>query len=782
MKKSLLVILFLLIVYKLSAQQQFSIVRGKVVDAQTEQTLPGAVVQLTANGESFVVSSDAKGEFVFDKVPIGRVNINVDYVGYLSIKLENLSVFKGKDLDLLLKLDQSVVDLGQVTVVSQKNKLSTQNEMATVSSRSFTIEETERFAGSRGDPSRMAANYAGVIMNNDQRNDIIIRGNSPVGLLWRMDGIDIPNPNHYGSMGVSGGVLSMLNNNTLTNSDFFTSAFPAEYGNALGGVFDLQMRSGNNKRYQFLGQVGFNGFEIGAEGPISKKQGSSFLINARYSTMEVMSLMGMDFGTGAAVPHYMDLSFKVNFPRGKYGSLSLFGVGGKNSIAMLASENDSAQYGFAYSDLRYSNQMGTIGLNYKFYFNNHARLSIKLGASYIDQGTQLDSLLHNGKDTLYHFYWSKGKNPFYSISPEFFYKFSPKTSLKTGLSFRIFNFAMVDCVYIENKYISQFDVDKYYNYGQYFLQLQHRFTNYLTLNAGVFAHYLFLNKTYSIDPRIGLKWSFNEKSTINIGIGNHSQTQMSPFYYLKDSIGNYTNRNLEMNKSLHAVIGYDYFITKTFRVKAELYYQYLYNLPISSNYKQFCMINEGDEFTISGDHSMKNDGTGKNYGVELTLEKFLSQGFYFLFTSSLFRSTYVPFDGKEYNTKFNNGYVMNLLAGYEFKIGKFNVLAIDVKGAYAGGKRYTPIDIEKSKQEGYTVLIAEQSFTKQYPVYFRLNARITFRVNAKKAKLSQEWGLDLDNITNHQNVFTSQYDPFNNNIYTTYQMGFMPMMTYKIYF
>lgn len=143
--------------------------------------------------------------------------------------------------------------------------------MATVSARSFTVEETSRYAGSLNDPSRMAANYAGVSSTSDARNDIIIRGNSPLGVLWRLNGMEIPNPNHFGSLGTTGGPVSILNNNLLDKSDFLTGAFPAEYGNALAGVFDLQMRSGNNEKTEFLGQVGFNGFELGAEGPIGKK-------------------------------------------------------------------------------------------------------------------------------------------------------------------------------------------------------------------------------------------------------------------------------------------------------------------------------------------------------------------------------------------------------------------------------------------------------------------------------------------------------------------------------
>lgn len=171
----------------------------------------------------------------------------------------------------------------------------------------------------------MAANFAGVSIVDDSRNDIIIRGNSPIGLLWRLDGVEVPNLNHFSAAGTTGGPVSMINNNLLANSDFFTSAFPAEYGNAMSGVFDLKMRNGNNQKREYVGQIGFNGFELGAEGPFKKGEGS-YIVNYRYSVLGLMSKIGMKSGTGDATPYYQDLSFKINLPRTKIGKLSLFEI------------------------------------------------------------------------------------------------------------------------------------------------------------------------------------------------------------------------------------------------------------------------------------------------------------------------------------------------------------------------------------------------------------------------------------------------------------------------
>lgn len=783
MKKGFLFISLFLLLQVVFGQSFEQTIRGIVIDAQNEKILVGATVVIVSTEPILSTTTNSNGEFVFENVPLGRQSLKISYIGYLPSDLSNILVVKGKQTVLTIKMEESSVDIAQVVVKSNKNKLSAQNEMATVSARSFTTEETERYAGSLGDPSRMAANYAGVMSVNDQRNDIIIRGNSPIGLLWRLDGIDIPNPNHFGAMGTTGGPVSMLNNNVLTNSDFFTGAFPAEYGNAMSGVFDLQMRSGNNQKFEFLGQVGFGGFEVGLEGPLLKKTGTSFLINFRYSTLEVMNELGFDVGTGAAVPRYKDLNFKINIPRGKLGSLSIFGIGGFNSIAMLDSEGDSSQYGFGGTDLWYSNQMATVGANYKLFFSNNSRLTLKLAGTYISQKTIMDSLFHNGIEDRYRFYDAKGNNMNYIIAPEFYTKINAKNNFKIGFNYKINEVSFIDSVYINelDDYIRQFDDHFYYTYGQAYAQYQYRLNNNLHFNAGVFAHYLFVNKTYNIEPRFGIKWQIAKNQAINFGAGIHSQMQI-PLMYFVDSSEVKTNLDLDFNKSAQIVLGHDYFITKDFRIKTEIYYQHIYNIPITHKNEQFSILNVGDEFYLASYHNMQNKGTGKNYGVELTIEKFLSKGFYFLLTTSLFESKYTPWDGKEYNTKFNGNYVFNALGGYEIALGKYSILALDIKAMYAGGKRYIPINEELSTLERNAVYDYEDSYKLQHDPYFRINTRITFKLNDKKKNFSQEWGLDLQNITNHQNVFQQGWDVNQNEIQTYYQNGFMPMMTYRILF
>ncbi len=368
--------------------------RGRVIDAYTELALPGAAVVILGSDPLKGTATDANGDFRFEGLPLGRINVQVSMIGYQPAVLNNLLLRSGRELVMEITLEEQVYLISDVTARPDARKDQPINEMAVVSARSFTIDETERYAGSLGDPSRMAANFAGVSSVSDQRNDIIIRGNSPLGLLWRLEGIEIPNPNHFVSIGTTGGPISMLNINHLTNSDFYTGAFPAEYGNALAGAFDIRMRNGNNQKHEFMGQVGFNGFELGAEGPFSENSQASYMANFRYSTMEVLHAAGMSFGTGSAIPQYKDLSLKVNIPLNR-GRLSIFGLGGNNSIAMLASKEDDSQYGFSGLDLYNSNRMGVLGFNHVYYINDDVRFTNTLAVSGIESAADIYDLSLN---------------------------------------------------------------------------------------------------------------------------------------------------------------------------------------------------------------------------------------------------------------------------------------------------------------------------------------------------------------------------------------------------
>jgi len=784
---SILFTLLVIITTNVFTQELSQTFRGTVVDAYTEVPLPGATVIILNSSPLKGTSTDVDGQFRMDDMPLGRFDIEVRMMGYQPTTIHNLLLGSGRELVITVRLEEQVYLLDDVEVRPELRKDQPLNEMAVISARSFTIDETERYAGSLGDPSRMAANFAGVSSASDQRNDIIIRGNSPLGLLWRLEGVEIPNPNHFGSIGSTGGPVSMLNNNQLDNSDFYTGAFPAEYGNALAGAFDLRMRNGNNQQHEFMGQVGFNGFELGAEGPFSSKNRASFMVNARYSTLEVLHALGSPgdgFGTGAAIPNYKDLSFKIHVPLER-GRISVFGIGGYNSISMLDSEDDDAQYGFAGTDLYFSNRMGVSGISHVYYFNTNTRINNTIAVSGIRSKANIFELTNGlDKETIIE---DLGEIR-YSLSSKLSHRFNSRNFLNTGLIVDHYDISYHGQEYHEasEEYRNYLDADGTMQMVRGFGEWQHRFSDEFSVNSGLHLSAFLLNNSYAIEPRVGVKWSFLPGQSVSLGAGMHSQMQMKGVYFsqmLIDSISltyERTNEHLDLSRSLHLVAGYDRLLGEGHRLKTEVYYQYLYNIPVAAGRPEFSTLNQGGAFNYWVFNKMENSGTGSNVGVELTLEKFLQEGFYYLITASVFDSKYRGYDRILRNTAFNNNYIFNVLTGYEWKIGQRSLLSADIKLVYAGGNRFLEIDREQSILTNSVKYQWETAYDNRYPDYFRLNGRVTFRLNGQN--VNQEWALDLQNVTNKQNIFTENWNRNRQEITTSYQMGFMPMMTYRIYF
>jgi hypothetical protein len=754
-------------------------------------TLPGASVLLKDGDKSYVASTNESGTFEFKNIPIDRYEITVSFLGYESFYQKNLDLESGKEKVMTIELVEKVSDIEEV-VVSATAKGEVKNEMAVISARSFSVQETEKYAGSLGDPSRMASNFAGVVTANDSRNDIVIRGNSSLGLLWKLDGVSIPNPNHFGALGTTGGPVSMLNNNVLTNSDFFTGAFPAEYGNALSGVFDLKMRNGNTQKHEFVGQIGFSGFELGAEGPISKKSGSSYLINYRYSVLSVMDKLGFDVA-GGAVPQYQDLTLKLFFPTKKLGTFSLFAIGGNSSIEFADNDSEgSSTYNTSNnSRTRNGSKMGVAGLTHRFFPDNKSNLFTAVSASYQGSNTQIDSTFNNGESSKM-FYGEENGTTTITASTKYTRKFDSRNTLKAGVTVESYRVDFTDSVTGEvynppvAGYIKMLDThESGLTLLQGFGEWQHKFSDNFTAYGGVHYQYFLFNSTSSIDPRLSISYQFEDKSKFSLAYGLHSQLQPLYIYFVEDydrETGKYieTNHDLSFTTANHLVAGYERLLTKDLKVKVETYYQYLTDIPVTKEPGLFSMVNQGNTFHQDRVSNLVNDGLGRNYGAELTLEKYLSNNYYFLVTTSLFDSKYRGSDNVWRNTEFNTNYIVNALGGYEIPINDKMSIDMNLRMVLSGGKRNYFIDLDKSIEAGETVYDDSKAYSQREKEYLRFDGRISFKMNGKK--VTQEWALDVTNFTNHKNIYSSYYSNKNKAIDYVYQQGLFPMMLYRINF
>ena len=777
---------FILLIGNIGLTQDLtSAIKGTVVDKQSQFELPGVKITLTSVEPNKKVGTDDLGQFRLENVPVGRHDITVEYIGYEKVTLSNLVVTTGKELHLNISLEESVEALKTVVVKSQDDKREALNEMSSVSARTFSVEEANRYSGSFQDPARMAQNFAGVSGASDDRNDIIIRGNSPTGVLWRLEGIDIPSPNHFSTIGTTGGPVSMLNINNLSNSDFMTSAFSADYGNALAGVFDLKLRNGNADDREYLGQVGFNGFEFGAEGPFKKGKRASYLANYRYSTLGVLGALGLDVGTGAAIPQYQDLTFKINMPTKKAGRFTLFGIGGTSYIEFKASDADSTNlFSEANENSEFRTTTGVLGFSHTYFFNpsTYSKLvvssSVALTEGSIDSVSNIDESLHRqfGFDR---------QHARYSFNYKINKKFSAKNTVSVGVMGEYNDINFLDSVRTSSGFRTRSNFKGGAQLIQGYALWQHRFTDKLTMNSGLHSQHFLYNNSNAIEPRLGFKYKANPRHTFSTGYGLHSQIQPITVYFVEEEIAGeqvMANKNLDFTKSAHGVIGHDFLITADMRLKTEVYYQHIYGAPVDTASSSFSMLNEGADFGVTSRTGLTNGGTGSNYGIELTLEKFFTEGYYFLTTVSIFDSKYKGSDDIERNTVFNGNYVVNALGGKEFKLGKKNkaTLSLDTKLTYAGGRRYTPIDLEASQLVGAEIRDFSRTNSDQYPAYFKWDFKISYTRNGKKT--SQKWSIDLQNVLNIDNIFQYGYNATTGTIDETYQRGFFPDVQYKIFF
>ena len=776
----------------LHAQKVVQTIKGTVYDKQSKITLPGATVYISDTIQVKGTTTDESGNFRLENIETGRKQVCVRYLGYEPVCLDNLNLTSGKELVLNIEIQESVTNINEVVVKANQNKSSTINTMSTISSRTFSIEETQRYAGARNDVARMALNYAGVAAGNDATNEIIIRGNSPNGLLWQLEGVEISNPNHFGFMGATGGPVGMLNNNTLSNSDFLTSAFAAEYGNAVSGVFDLRLREGNHDKHEFLGQVGFNGFEFGAEGPISKKNNASYLVNYRYSTLGLFHLMGISVGTGSAVPEYQDISFKVVSSLGK-GKISLFGLAGNSSIELLYSEMDSSDLENFYMsegfDVYNNNRQGMIGLNYFRRLNEKTYAEVTFSADALQNRQTVDTVFTNPESfSLYEFTDFNTQN--YAVNLNVSTKFNNRLSTRFGGEARNIHFSLRDSVYM-SEYGSFFNM--YNDEGKTMLlrafgESNFRLSEDLTLNAGISVMSLTLVPQVNIEPRVALKYKLVSNHSLSVGYGKHSKILPMFVYFRRLDLNSeeyiQPNKDLEMIRADHFVASWDWQINAFTRVKLEGYYQLLNNAVVEEKSSSFSMINS-NSFQFSVPDTLVNGGTGSNKGIEITLERFMNKGFYYLITTSVFDSRYKGSDGIERSTAFDGGYVFNGLAGKEFLLGskkenKKSYITADIKLTAAGGQRYTPVDLEESTMEGTTVYDEEHAYSEKFRDYFRLDLRVAYRMDNRK--FSQEFAFDVQNITNHENPLYMQYNPKTGETEFVSQLGIFPMMQYRIVF
>ncbi len=814
-----------------------SSISGTVVDAEARFPLLGATVQVVTVPE-LVTAADLDGRFQLTDVPLGRHALRVSFMGYEPRVLEGIVVTSGRPVVLTVELQESVVAI-QAAEVTATQEGEVMNEMATVSARAFTVEETDRYAGSRGDPARMASNFAGVQGADDSRNDIVVRGNSPSGVLWRIEGVDLPNPNHFSVPGTGGGPVAIVNNKTLANSDFFTAAFPAEFGNSTAAVFDLRLRNGNQDQWHGSGQLGFLGTEVLAEGPLNREKRSSLLLNYRYSTAVIFSALGIDIGT-SAVPKYQDGSFKLHVPTGGGGAFSLWGIGGNSSVDILISDQVRPErniYGDNDRDQYFRTGMGMVGATYTKPVNARMYVKSTLAVSRDWQDSRHEfvtrDLIAFEGDTFFTnvatqplmgYLFDKKRVAFAAHANRKLDPSKGTATLRFGVNadamFWAFNDSIKPFVWepspsLDDSTLTLGPVGRRWDASmtsllvQPFAQVKWRPSEPWTVTAGVHAMADTRSGAASwLEPRFGAQYVTAGGTAWSFGTGLHSQMQ-TPYLYasspgpdplaLPGPDGRVPlampNQTMGFTKSFHTVFGMARRLGELWSVKSEVYWQELRDIPVADpstawgmRNMSYSLINAGGGFSRLFPDTLVNNGRGRNYGVELTLARAFREGWFVLFTGSVFDAKYTGADGVYRNTDFNGKYAWNALASKEWKLGTAMSLVTGAKCTMVGGRWYGGVDEAQSLIQRELVWDDASRNTLQFDDYFRFDLKTNLTWN--RPSTTHELGVDWVNVLGVQNVLKLTYapddaaadDPDYSPIREEYQLGFLPIFFYRVDF
>ncbi|MHC1702872.1 MAG: carboxypeptidase-like regulatory domain-containing protein [Tenuifilaceae bacterium] len=755
------------------------IVRGVIIDADTKIPLIGATIIVEGTDPLMGTATDLDGHFRFEGVPVGRHNFRLTYIGYEPFILSEVLVGSGKEIVLNIELKESSQSINEVVIRASSSKDKPVNSMATLSARTFSVEETSRYAGGLDDPARLASAFAGVTTTQTTNNAIIIRGNSPRGVLWRVEGVDVPAAFHFPNVDfVGGGGYTVLSNQMLRNSDFFTGAFPAEYGNAVSGVFDIKMRSGNAEKREFTAGIGTSGIDLSSEGPFKNGKKSTYLFNYRYSTLALLGKL-TNFPN---LPTFQDLTFKLEFPTTSAGIFSIWAMGADDTNKKEA-DADTLKWKTDYdrTGQDYFNRFGAIGLSHRISIGTKTHLHTTFSADGMSYGMNKEEFTFDSRllptDNI------RSTEVKYTFRSIINHKFSQWVSSRSGVT--------INSLFFDNRLDKAFRdnpeeiITFVHNSGtgfssQAFTQFKIDILQNLSTNIGFHSMYLDVNKKATLEPRAGINWKISENDELSFAYGLHSQMEELRTYFSQvDNNGTIEtpNKNLGFMKSHHFVLGYSRKMSDVMRVKIESYYQILEDIPVYAN-SSFSIINITSNWAIN--RELENIGTGKNYGIDITIERFLKDGYYYLFTASLFDSKYVGGDGKEYNTAFNRGNVVNLLGGKEWMIKNKNILGVSAKVTYMGGLRYTPALYEESIAAQLYKPDNSKAFASQFPSSIGVDLTITYRVN--KSKYTGIWYFMIKNALLQPDYGDPYYDFISKDVIIDKMKIPFPSVGYKIEF
>jgi len=752
-------------------------ISGQALDKDTQEPLIGATVRVENLEPTLGAITDFEGKFSLKNVPVGRIQVQCSYVGYEPWLSDPLIVNSAREIFLNIVLSEGVSSqMQEVVVTAHKRGNEPINDLSMLSTRSFSVDETQRYAASANDPSRMAMGFPGVQPSRDSRSDIVVRGNSGIGLLWRLEGIDIPNPNHFARRGSTGGGITIFSVSMLANSDFSTGAFPAEYGNAYSGAFDVHFRKGNPEKREYTFRAGMLGLDFSTEGPFGKKGGASYLINYRYSTLGILNKLGLHLVGERIDNTFQDLSFNLNFPtKNKKHVFTLWGIGGLSQETENAVEDKADWNSYDdYTTRDFESNMASIGATHTAQLKGNAfvKTSIAVMGQMIDWRN--DTL--NLERTPFTVNTELYRESRYVVSSFLNKKFNRKFSLKTGVFANLMPYS-----FYRNTLEDSTGLNSKGTTGQIqaYTNLRFRPSEKWTINAGLHVLYFALNQSKSVEPRLAARYQLSEKQSFSLAWGIHGRVLPLGNYFTRIQ-GREVNREVDLIRAQHYIAGWDLLAGKSLRFHAEVYLQQMKDVPVAKDLaSSWSILNTIQGFATQ---EMTNTGAGQNLGLDMSVEKSFASGTFFLLSGSVFRSRYTDAAGRKHSTAFDSGISASLMSGKEWNFKNASVLQLGLKVLYNGGQRLTPLldGQPVSRYSQQPVLDEAKAFTEQVSPYFRPDLRIAYRKN--NPKTAWTLALDIQNIIGRKNIdpLSRTYDPDLNAWVYREQSGLVPVLSFQL--
>ncbi|MBK9403107.1 MAG: carboxypeptidase regulatory-like domain-containing protein [Ignavibacteria bacterium] len=763
MLKSIYLLLLLLLIAPTAVFSQKSydgIILGTIIDAETQSPVEDAVIEILNTGNK--TTTDSTGNFFFQNLKYDSYQIKISGTGYDPLIKSDLIVYASKPLELIIKLNSKGIITDQIDVEANYFQKSSD---VNISSLNLDFEEIRRAPGATEDISRMIQTIPGVSIGNDQRNDIIVRGGSPAENLILIDGIEIPNINHFGTDGSTSGAIGFINVKFIQETGILTGGFPTTFGDKLSSVIDINFREGSKKKFYSDINLSIAGFGGIFEGPLSEK--GSYLFSVRRSYLELIK----NSIRLTSVPNYWDFNLKADYEISPKDKITLIGLLGLDKIDFSEESAENNPYGNSQDDQK----TFAAGINYKKLFKK-GFIQTVLSDSYTDNYiVQID-----GQSALIKFE-NKANNNEIILKSDLNYQLSSNLSLNTGIGGKyagIKNYLFLKgdtnaagFVFDTINADSKFNAVKLFGHAN----LTSKFLkDRLVVNTGVrldYFDYIRL-KTY-FSPRIGASYKITPVTSLNAAAGIYYQ---SPEYIWLSSHPD--NKNLNSIRSDHYILGLDHFFSGDLKATVELFYKNYKDYPVWKDIPTYILIDGGTEFGPNIVGEAVSAGTGYVKGIDVSLQKKLSsqKGLYGIINYSYINTGFTALAGGEKPGAFDPGHQFTLIAGYQFSSGWLAGL----KFKYSGGRPYTPLDYDASKRVNREVYATDDFNSARYPYYMRIDMRVDKKFDFSKASLVCY--IELQNLFDRENIYSYYWNEDNKKPGTIYQWAFFPVGGISIQF